>query len=185
MNQIFFTYLLGSAVALSVVGAIFSLNLTILRRRKINKNINITVKESNAKDLRSFASPSESKSIWDFLIATIEIIYNLLSTGNIIGVILLWIMIFVFYTTYKIDPLVLSEFISNISVMFSSEKYYLFPLLTALAFSIFVIILQRRIYRKDIQRLKDIRKKLIFELEDKENIANKPINRTENTSVQN
>jgi hypothetical protein len=94
----------------------------------------------------------------DVLIKLIDSVYNLVNSGNIVGVILLYFCVQVFYITQKLSEEALDKYLSQI---FSYELFYVIPLGGALAISLLANYYQRKVYSTHIGILIQTRKELI------------------------
>lgn len=97
----------------------------------------------------------------DVLIKLIDSVYNLVNSGNIVGVILLYFCVQVFYITKKLSAEALDGYVGKI---FSLDYFYIFPLGAVLALSVFANYYQARVYRKHIDDLVLTRTQLIHGL---------------------
>lgn len=98
---------------------------------------------------------------WDACIKLIDALYNLANSGNIIGLMLFGVIVLTFFIIHKLSPDQLNGHLLFMSNILRHEKYYIFPLSTALAFSIVVICVQHRILKKEISRLTEERSQLM------------------------
>lgn len=106
--------------------------------------------------------PTTNKTnIFDVLIRIVDVIYNLLNTGNIIGVFLLFFGFEVFFITQKLTPEKLDSYLSK---LFEIECFFAYPLILALITSVAANIIQKKTYLKHIDDLKETRDKLIYGL---------------------
>nr|WP_320048726.1 hypothetical protein [uncultured Desulfuromonas sp.] len=115
-------------------------------------------KKSKKKNTGTTETPTNG---WDALIRFMDIIYDLFSTGNIIGAALFVFFFWVMLVTYRLPNTALNENLKFVLNVFSRDQFYLFPLTTLSMFSISINIFQRKVYQKDIKRLKDVRKNLM------------------------
>lgn len=98
----------------------------------------------------------------DVLIRLIDAAYNLVNSGNIVGVILLYFCAQVFYITQKLSADALDKYLGK---LFATDYFYIYPLGGALALSLAANFLQARIYRRHIEILVQTRKELIHGLQ--------------------
>lgn len=101
----------------------------------------------------------------DVCIRMIDALYDLAQTGNLVGLILFAVVLWVFFVTYKLPPEAIQRGFGFLGDFLSSERYYIFPLGGALSFSVFVNFYQARIYRSHINDLTDHRKVLVHGLD--------------------
>jgi hypothetical protein len=97
----------------------------------------------------------------DVVIRLIDALYDLAQTGNLIGLIIFGFIGWGFLVTYKLPPEILGEFLGRIGEFLTSEKFYFFPLLSALATSVFTNVMQARVYKSHIHDLTEHRKNLV------------------------
>jgi hypothetical protein len=110
-------------------------------------------------------TPHKGANFNDVLIKLVDAIYNLVNSGNIAGVILLFLCYQTWYITSKLSADSLDKFITNI---FSLKFYYLIPLVVALSISVSINFFQRAIYKRRINDLIQTRKELIHGLQSSE-----------------
>lgn len=97
----------------------------------------------------------------DVIIRLIDVLYDLINTGNFIGVILLSVIIMSFYSLYKLPPENINTCLLGIGRFAISEQYYLFPLGAALIICAAGNVIQYKVYKAEIKRLTEHRKLLI------------------------
>lgn len=97
----------------------------------------------------------------DVIIHIVDTFYNLINSGNFIGVILLFIILLSFLVVWKLPPELLSNHIGTILKILESDKYYLIVLAPTTAISIAANFVQRKIYKTEIRRLVYLRKLLM------------------------
>ena len=97
----------------------------------------------------------------DVLIKLIDSVYNLINSGNIVGVILLFFCFQVYYITTKLSGEMLDNYLKNV---FSIDFFYFLPLCVALSFSVFVNFYQKKVYKAHINELIETRNRLIHGL---------------------
>jgi len=110
--------------------------------------------------------PNEKQSktnINDVFIRLIDAIYDVINSGNIIGI----IVVIFFVIIYKLPAENVNEHIKSVINLFTTEKYYIIPLSITLVVSVTVNIYQKKIYQTEIKRLSEIRKFLMHGLENK------------------
>lgn len=108
---------------------------------------------------------SEQKSRTNFndvLIKLIDSVYNLVNSGNIVGVILLYFCVQVFYITQKLSAKDLDKYLGK---AFSIDYFYIYPLSVLLILSVITNFIQARVYRKHIDTHVQTRKELIHGLQ--------------------
>ncbi len=98
----------------------------------------------------------------DVLIKLIDAVYNLVNSGNIVGVILLYFCVQVFYITQKLSAESLDKYLGH---FFAIDFFYLFPLVGLLIISVVTNVIQARVYRRHINSLVETRKELIHGLQ--------------------
>lgn len=98
----------------------------------------------------------------DVLIRLINAVYNLINSGNIVGVILLYFCVQVFYITQKLSPADLDKYIGK---LFAYDYFYVLPLGGALVISVIANFYQARVYKKHIAVLVETRRELIHGLQ--------------------
>lgn len=101
-------------------------------------------------------------NIYDVLIKLIDAVYNLVNSGNIVGVILLYFCVQVFYITQKLSDAALDKYLGK---LFTVDYFYVFPLGGALVISLLANYFQAHVYRKHIETLVQTRKELIHGLQ--------------------
>ena len=110
------------------------------------------------------AAPIQSRgaNFNDVLIKLIDSVYNLVNSGNIVGVILLYFCVQVFFITNKLTEDALDKYIGKI---FAFDYFYIFPLGVALGVSLIANFYQAKVYRRHIETLVETRKELIHGLQ--------------------
>ncbi len=101
---------------------------------------------------------------YDALIRLIDRTYDILNSGNILGIIAIIILLVI----WKLPPEELGKQVNSLMVILTRDWYYFFPLSISLMFSVSVNIYQRKIYRVEIKRLAEVRKLLIHGLTSKD-----------------
>lgn len=101
----------------------------------------------------------------DVLVKLIDSVYNLVNSGNIVGVILLYFCVQVFYITQKLSEEALDKYLGK---LFSVDYFYLYPLSGALLISLGANYLQAKVYRRHIEVLVQTRKELIHGLQSRD-----------------
>lgn len=104
------------------------------------------------------AKSENGANINDVLVKLIDSVYNLVNSGNIVGVILLYFCVQIFYITQKLTSESLDKYLERV---FSLDYFYAFPLVGALALSLAANFYQANVYRRHIQVLVETRKELI------------------------
>lgn len=107
-------------------------------------------------------APKSGTNFNDVLVKLIDSVYNLVNSGNIVGVILLYFCVQVFYITKKLSAEALDNYIGKV---FAIDYFYLFPLSFALGISLIANIYQAKVYRRHIEVLVTTRKELIHGLQ--------------------
>lgn len=97
----------------------------------------------------------------DVIIHVVDILYNLLNSGNFIGILLLFVILLTFFIAWKLPPESLDTHLGTILIFLENEKFYFFPLGTALLISLIGNHVQRKIYKAEIKRLVAERKFLM------------------------
>ena len=92
---------------------------------------------------------------------SIDIIYDLIKTGNFIALVILAVLAIIFFFIYRYPESELPNALSLIISFLSSEKFYLFPLIVALSFCMYTNFMQKKIYKSEVKRLTEHRKKVI------------------------
>lgn len=105
---------------------------------------------------------SSKTNLFDVLIKLIDAVYNLVNGGNIVGVILLYFCVQVFYITQKLSAEALDKYLGKI---FALEYFYVIPLGLALAISLVANFYQAKVYKRHIEMLVQTRKELIHGLQ--------------------
>lgn len=103
----------------------------------------------------------KSTNFNDVLVKLIDSVYNLVNSGNIVGVILLYFCFQVFYITQKLSTEALDKYLERI---FSLDYFYLYPMGAALSLSLVANYYQAKVYRRHIEVLVETRKELIHGL---------------------
>lgn len=117
-------------------------------------------KRKSRQGTRSPDAPKQTNG-WDALIRMIDALYDLTQTGNLFGVILLDVMGWVLLATYKVPDNDIAGLLVRGGRFLADERFYLVPLLLALAFSVATNVIQSRVYRSHIKELKEHRKRLV------------------------
>ncbi len=108
-------------------------------------------------------------NFYDVLVKLIDAVYNLVNTGNIVGVILLYFCVQAFYISQKVSQNVVDRFVIS---LLGLDYFYMLPLVLALLVSLFANYFQHMTYKARIDDLIAIRHELIHGLSagDLENI---------------
>lgn len=110
-----------------------------------------------------------AKSTWpDVAIRLIDVIYELLQARNIIGYTLFVFTIILFIVAARSPQGSInaaSSGLHSVGSFLSSEKFYIFPLGAALAFSVATNCIQHKVYRGHINDLTQHRKFLVHGLQ--------------------
>ncbi|WP_139173247.1 hypothetical protein [Marinobacter mobilis] len=107
------------------------------------------------------AKGRQGTNLNDVLIRLIDAVYNLVNSGNIVGVILLYFCVQIFYITQKLSAAALDKYLE---ALLSSDYFYIFPLSGALAISLAANVYQSKVYKRHIAILVETRKELIHGL---------------------
>lgn len=110
--------------------------------------------------------PPNPTNSWDVCVRIIDALYDLAQTGNLLGLITFGVITLGFYVTYRLPSETIGGLLHSFGAFLTSEKYYLFPLLSALAVSVAANIIQDRVYRRHIKDLTDHRKYLVHGLKE-------------------
>ena len=94
----------------------------------------------------------------DVVIHLIDTFYNLINSGNFIGVVILF---FIFLIAWRLTPGDLNTHVTTIFNVLTSGKYLYFVLSVTLGVSLAGNFIQRKMYKKEIRRLTHLRKKLM------------------------
>lgn len=109
---------------------------------------------------------SKENTNWkDVIIRIIDALYDLAQTGNIIGLILLAFIIWIFSITYKVSPEYIEKSLDGFGAFLREEKFYFIPMGLALVFSLITNAYQAVIYKAHIKELTEHRKLLVHGLE--------------------
>lgn len=114
--------------------------------------------------------PSKSSKVtWaetfrDVSIRLIDVFYKLCNSGNLLGAIILFVFVLLFYLSYKLDPAQVNDHLLWIRHLLYSERYYLFPLIITIAFLLYASNKFSQVTRKEIKRLSETRKNLMHGL---------------------
>lgn len=100
----------------------------------------------------------------DVFIRLIDAVYDLAQTGNLIALILLAVLGYLFYVTYRLESGAIEAAMWGLGSFLSSEKYYFLPMGLALLISLAANIVQAKVYRSHIQELTEHRKMLVHGL---------------------
>lgn len=107
------------------------------------------------------------KVTWpDVGMALIDRVSNLITDGYLIGPISLVFLAMAFYMAYKLKEEHLFLVLSRILEILLSTWFLLIPLVFSLLFCILTHIKNRKMYKREIQRLVDLRKELIHGFHD-------------------
>lgn len=102
----------------------------------------------------------------DVLIRLIDALYELANSGNIIGLILFTFFTWIFTVTIRLPENDLVNFMGGMGSFFAHEKFYLLVMFILLMLCTLLKFKQDRIYKAEIQRLVEIRSKLMHGLKD-------------------
>lgn len=105
--------------------------------------------------------PKQGANLYDVLIKLIDAVYNLINSGNVVGVILLYCCVQVFYITQKLSEESLDKYLGKV---FALDYFYVVPLGGALAISLAANFYQAKVYRRHIEILVETRQALIHGL---------------------
>jgi hypothetical protein len=107
---------------------------------------------------KNVAKRRQNTNFNDVLIRLIDAVYNLVNSGNIVGVILLYFCVQMFYITQKLSSASLDKYLE---ALFSIDYFYVIPLGGALAISVAANFYQAKVYKGHIQALVEVRRELI------------------------
>jgi hypothetical protein len=96
----------------------------------------------------------------DVLINLTNKMYDLVNSGNIIGVFLILLLLIV----WKLPPQDINSHVTTAMNFFTAEKYYFFPMGGVLSFSVYINFFQKKTYRAEIKRHVELRRELIHGL---------------------
>ncbi|MCF7983263.1 MAG: hypothetical protein K9L70_02575 [Thiohalocapsa sp.] len=111
------------------------------------------------------AESTEKKGWPDVAYRLIDVLYDLVQTGNLIAILLIAVLIILFVVALRLPDDALAGTVSGIGAFFAKERYYILPLSALLLFSFFTNVIQARVYRAHIQDLTEHRKVLVHGLE--------------------
>ncbi len=123
------------------------------------------------KQARSSAGNSEKREAkkakgWaDVAIRLIDALYDLAQTGNLIGLIVLGLVCWIFLITFRLPEESIEVVLSGIGSFLVGERFYFFLLITALFVSVITNIVQANVYKAHIQDLTEHRKLLVHGLQ--------------------
>lgn len=103
------------------------------------------------------SSKKPETNIYDVFIRFLDLSYDLIKSGNIIGVIFLIFANVIAILSWKLPPEHISPILFKVFSFFESERYYLFPMTFVLALSLAGNIYQRIVYKREINRLVEYR----------------------------
>ena len=112
--------------------------------------------------------PKSHKNVtnWsDVAIRLIDALYDLAQTGNLVALMLLGFVCWVFLITYRIPENSLVIMLNGTGAFLISERYYFFPLIGALFVSVMTNFIQAKVYKSHIQDLSEHRKILVHGLD--------------------
>ena len=112
--------------------------------------------------------PQRQTTLWDFLIAVVNRLYNLLKTGNVFYAIILTLLLnsTIFLVKYPSNEL--PDLVRWFGKYLNNEKFYIFPLGSLVLLELGALIYQRNKYKKEIDRLCEERKQLVHGLKNNE-----------------
>ena len=102
---------------------------------------------------------------WDFLIRIADLTYHLINSGNIIGAVFLFFILWLLMITFKMPADALSPLVSFFLDVLSNIKTGYFILSTGLIISVFTNWNMYKTYKAEIKRLTDERKILMHGLQ--------------------
>jgi hypothetical protein len=97
----------------------------------------------------------------DVIIHIVDTFYNLINSGNFVGVILLFLVLLSFLIVWRLPADILGAHVGIILKIFESDRYYLVVLAPTLLASLAGNFIQRKIYKTEIRRLVYLRKLLM------------------------
>jgi hypothetical protein len=107
-------------------------------------------------------SPPGGTNGWDFGIHVANLFYRLANARNFVGLAILAFIGWVYLITYRLEPSSLEKLILE---FVRSDYYYLWPLTTALAISLWGNYIQWRSYERHIRTHVETRKELMHGLQ--------------------
>ena len=108
--------------------------------------------------------PGESNSA-DVAMHFIDAVYNLLNTGNIVGVFLLGLIALIGSIMWRLPDEQLGPIVIGFGGFLYGERFYLLVMAVALIYCIHLKRKMDTLYKDEIQRLTDVRKDLIHGLQ--------------------
>jgi hypothetical protein len=105
--------------------------------------------KGSKKDKEEKDALKKQTNTYDVLIRLIDRTYDILNSGNIIGI----IAVIVLLVIWRLPPEQLGKQVETAMNMFTHERFYFVPLLGSLVFSIGINFYQRKIYKLEIKRL--------------------------------
>ena len=102
---------------------------------------------------------------WDFSINLTNKLYNLVNSGKIIGIVVITLLGYLFYVTSKVPDNEVAHLILAVLEFLKNCGFYFIPLSITNITLIVGIIIQKKIYTKEIKRMAKFRKKVIHGIE--------------------
>lgn len=103
---------------------------------------------------------------WNVILELVRLMTWLLQTGNIIGLLISAVIIWVFFATFRASTSTIDRILLSALSFFENERFYIVPLSSALIFTIVVCSLYIRQLKTEIKRLTEIRRTLIHGIKD-------------------
>jgi len=97
----------------------------------------------------------------DVAIHIIDTFYNLINSGNFIGVIFLFVVLLSFLIAWRLPPELLGNHVGTLLKILESDRFYLAVLAPTTGISILANFIQRKVYKAEIRRLIYLRKLLM------------------------
>ncbi|MCG6551569.1 MAG: hypothetical protein L7F77_04525 [Candidatus Magnetominusculus sp. LBB02] len=113
--------------------------------------------EESKKSAKKRKTQGKNTNMYDFLINLTDKTYDLINSGNIIGI----AVVILLFILYKLSSDSINEHVRAMIALLASEKFYMIPLFMLLLFSVSINIYQRKIYKLEIKRLTDLRSTII------------------------
>jgi hypothetical protein len=107
-------------------------------------------------------------NVYDVLIHFLNLLYSLIKSGHLVGLIVTIVFLCYGIAVVKMDSADASGIIKGLTDVLMNERFYVFPLLCVIILQIVICSFQRKVYKAEITRLKDIRNKLVHGFENGE-----------------
>lgn len=115
----------------------------------------------NSKNRSNDESHHKNTGWPDVAIKSLDIIYELFRTGNIVALIVFSIIALIFVILLRIPEENIPWLLSSVAAFLRSSYYSIFLLVGILAFCAFSMRIVNKVHKREIQRLVDVRKRLI------------------------